>query len=129
MKAQNNIRVVKIGKRDGQRIRLIDWEYAAMGDPFFDLGNFAANQTLSEESCRQLLQYYFGVVRPQDLAHLYLMRIASDIRESFWGFLQSGLSTLDFDFRDYALKHLERSLQNAADPQFQLFLKQTNKRN
>ena len=43
------------------------------------------------------------------------------MRESFWGFLQSGLSTLDFDFREYAIKHLERFLQNAADPQFQYF--------
>jgi thiamine kinase-like enzyme len=103
---------------DGYRVRLIDWEYAAMGDPFFDLGNFSANQDLSEESCRQLLQYYFGAVKPQDLARLYLMRIVSDLRESFWGFLQSGLSSLNFDFRDYALKHLERALQNAADPRF-----------
>ena len=25
---------------DGTRIRIVDWEYAGMGDPFFDLGNF-----------------------------------------------------------------------------------------
>ena len=25
---------------DGVRIRIVDWEYAGMGDPFFDLGNF-----------------------------------------------------------------------------------------
>jgi len=106
---------------DGNCIRIIDWEYAAMGDPFFDLGNFAANQELSEESCRQLLEYYFGTISPEDMARLYLMRLASDMRESFWGFLQSGLSTLDFDFREYAIKHLERFLQNAADPLFQYF--------
>ena len=31
---------------DGDRIRIVDWEYAGMGDPFFDLGNFSANHGL-----------------------------------------------------------------------------------
>ena len=31
---------------DGTRIRIVDWEYAGMGDPFFDLGNFAVNHEL-----------------------------------------------------------------------------------
>ncbi len=31
---------------DGRTIRIIDWEYAGMGDLFFDLGNFAVNQSL-----------------------------------------------------------------------------------
>ena len=52
------------------------------------------------------------------------MRLASDLREAFWGFLQSGISTLEFDFRAYALKHLERFLQNAADRQFSNYLQQ-----
>ena len=32
---------------DGKRIRIVDWEYAGMGDPFFDLGNFSINHELS----------------------------------------------------------------------------------
>ena len=28
---------------DGTRIRIVDWEYAGMGDVFFDLANFAVN--------------------------------------------------------------------------------------
>ena len=32
---------------DGTRIRIIDWEYAGMGDPFFDLGNFSINHELT----------------------------------------------------------------------------------
>ena len=31
---------------DGERIRIVDWEYAGMGDPFFDLGNFSVNHDL-----------------------------------------------------------------------------------
>ena len=68
-----------------------------MGDIFFDLGNFAVNQTLNEEQCATLLRYYFGEVWPSDMAHLHLIRLGSDLRESFWGFLQLGVSELDFD--------------------------------
>ena len=29
------------------------------------------------------------------------MRLASDLRESMWGFLQAGISTLDIDYIEY----------------------------
>src|SRR5437899_1372209 len=87
---------------DGHTIRILDWEYAGMGDLFFDLGNFAVNQSLNEEQCALLLRNYFGGVRPADLAHLHLMRLGSDLRESFWGFLQIGISERDFDDIEYS---------------------------
>src|SRR5215210_3355228 len=41
--------------RDGDdRIQLIDWEYAGMGDRWFDLGNFAVNNELDDEQEEQL---------------------------------------------------------------------------
>jgi thiamine kinase-like enzyme len=109
---------------DGQVIRILDWEYAGMGDVFFDLGNFAVNQSLDDERCALLLREYFGEVRQADLAHLHLMRLASDLRESFWGFLQLGISDLDFDYRDYAQHHLNRFLHNAATLPFERWLEE-----
>jgi thiamine kinase-like enzyme len=93
---------------DGQGIRIIDWEYAGMGDPFFDLGNFAANQELTQKGCEELLIAYFGTLRDEELMRLQQMRRASNLREAFWAFLQSGISTLDFDYLAYAQKYLER---------------------
>jgi thiamine kinase-like enzyme len=107
---------------DGHTIRILDWEYAGMGDIFFDLGNFAVNQSLNEEQCELLLRYYFGEVRSAELAHLHLMRLGSDLRESFWGFLQMGISELDFDYREYAHHHLNRFLQNVETSPFEQWL-------
>jgi thiamine kinase-like enzyme len=104
---------------DGHTIRILDWEYAGMGDIFFDLGNFAVNQSLNEEQCELLLHYYFGEVRSAELAHLHLMRLGSDLRESFWGFLQMGISELDFDYREYAHHHLNRFLRNVETSPFE----------
>jgi thiamine kinase-like enzyme len=108
---------------DGASIRIVDWEYAAMGDLFFDLGNFAVNQSLNEQQCELLLLLYFGEVRAEDRAHLHLMRLASDLREAFWGFLQMGISELTFDYHEYAHHHLTRFLQNAATPDFGRWLR------
>jgi thiamine kinase-like enzyme len=96
---------------DGTRVRIIDWEYAGMGDRFFDLGNLAVNNEFEEEHERMLLEFTFGEVRPDHLRRLRLMRLASDMRESLWGFLQAGISTLDVDFLAYAHTHLERFLE------------------
>ncbi len=108
---------------DGKQIYILDWEYAGMGDLFFDLGNYAVNQMLEEERCHLLLKTYFGAVRPNDLAHLHLMRLASDLREAFWGFLQLGVSSLDFDYRDYGQRHINRFLHNVETSPFEHWLR------
>jgi thiamine kinase-like enzyme len=108
---------------DGRRIRIVDWEYAGMGDPFFDLGNFSINHGLGPDEDRVLVAAYDGVVRADRLARVTLMRIVSDFREAMWGVLQQGISTLDVDFVAYAGEHFERLLGNAATPGFEAALR------
>jgi thiamine kinase-like enzyme len=98
---------------DGTTIRIIDWEYAGMGDRFFDLGNLAANHDFTAQAERRLLALYFGGVQTDDLRRLRLMRLVSDLREALWGFVQSGTSALDFDFLAYGNAHLNRFLEAA----------------
>jgi thiamine kinase-like enzyme len=107
---------------DGRRLRIVDWEYAGMGDVFFDLANFSVNHDLDEEQRRLLLEGYFGRVRPDDERALTLMRFMSDFREAMWGVVQASLSTLDFDFEGYAAEHFERLEQTAASPEFRAAL-------
>jgi len=98
---------------NGRKVWIIDWEYGGMGDLFFDLGNLAANNLFKEEHEGRLLEFYFGDVQPGDLRRLRLMRLASDMREAMWGFLQTRISKLDFDYAAYAGKHLDRFLEAA----------------
>jgi len=109
---------------DGASIRIVDWEYAGMGDRFFDLGNFAVNHQLSEEDEGGLLSAYFGRLVSSQYARLRLMRIMSDYREAMWGVLQQAISELDFDFQGYAGKHFDRLLTSAGDPRFDDWLQQ-----
>jgi len=95
------------------RVWILDWEYAGAGDLFFDLGNLAANGSFKREDEIRLLKLYFGKTRAVDLRRLQLMRLASDMREAMWGFLQMQISKLEFDYQTYALDHLDRFLKRA----------------
>jgi thiamine kinase-like enzyme len=107
---------------DGQ-VRIVDWEYAGMGDRFFDLANFSVNHEFEVEDDRRLLEAYFGEVRKADLASVRLMRFMSDFREAMWGVLQSAVSDLDFDFNGYAARHFARLQASAARPDFESYLR------
>jgi thiamine kinase-like enzyme len=107
---------------DDGEIRIVDWEYAGMGDRFFDLANFSVNHEFEVTDDRGLLGTYFGEAREPDLASLRLMRFMSDFREAMWGVLQSGISDLDFDFTGYAAKHFARMQATASEPEFETYL-------
>jgi thiamine kinase-like enzyme len=107
---------------DGARLRIVDWEYAGMGDPFFDLANFAVNHELDDAGERILLEGYLGQVHEADLAGLALMRFMSDFREAMWGVVQQGISELDFDFAAYADEHFVRLERTAASARFRTAL-------
>jgi len=109
---------------DGVRIRIVDWEYAGMGDPYFDLGNVSINHELTPDDDAALLAEYHGSVPPDRLARLVLMRVVSDFREAMWGVLQQGISTLDVDFVAYAAEHFDRLLANATTPAFERALRE-----
>jgi thiamine kinase-like enzyme len=104
---------------DGQAIRIVDWEYAGMGDVFFDLANFSVNHELGEAENGIVLEAYFGALHDADLVSLRLMRFMSDFREAMWGVVQGAVSELDFDFDGYAREHFERLDRTAAEPAFQ----------
>jgi thiamine kinase-like enzyme len=101
------------------RIRIVDWEYAGMGDRFFDLGNLAVNNDFAAEDEERLIAAYFGELSARRLATLRLMRVMSDFREAMWGAVQDVVSELEFDYRAYRDEHFERLLAAIHAPEFE----------
>lgn len=93
---------------DGNVIRILDWEYAGMGDRFFDLGNFAAQHGFGEAQDEALLREYFGAFTPAQRARLALMKIMSDMREAMWAMVQVNVSQIEFDYVGYGAKYFQR---------------------
>jgi len=110
------------------RLMIVDWEYAGMGDPRFDLGNLAVNNELDVRAEERLLTAYHRAP-PTDgqRAALKLMRVLSDAREGAWGVVQGLVSQLDFDFDGYAAEHFHRLQQAVADPDFEEWLACANR--
>jgi thiamine kinase-like enzyme len=107
---------------DGERLWIVDWEYAAMGDPLFDLGNFAAHHQLSDAAEQTLLRAYFGRVPAGAAARLKLMKMASDLREAMWAIVQAAVSSLRYDFAGYGRRHLDRYAAQMGDPRLAAWL-------
>ena len=109
------------------QIYVLDWEYAGMGDIFFDLANFSDHHELTDEQDQWLLECYFGEVTDKQIAHLKIMKVMSDFREAMWAMVQIGISQLDFDYRGYADRFFGRVFENINDPRWDQWIKEMNK--
>jgi thiamine kinase-like enzyme len=103
---------------DGERLRILDWEYAGMGSRYFDLANFASHHALEPDEEAAFLAAYFGESTPARLAAVRLMRMLAAFWEGMWGVVQATCSELDFDFMGYADEHLSKVRASLADPGF-----------
>jgi len=109
-------------------LRLLDWEYAGMGDIFFDLGNFSHHHRLSDDQQRLFLQLYFGEVTPKNFARLKLMEHMSELHEAMWGTTQTGISKLEEDFQGYADLWFGRLRTHVTDLRWEQWLKDAAKK-
>jgi thiamine kinase-like enzyme len=112
-----------ICSRPDRGLLIVDWEYAGMGHPCFDLGNLSVNNDFQEIDDERLLSSYYGEP-PSDARRgtLKLMRVLSDAREAAWAVLQSHTSELEFDFDSYARAHFERLHASIEQPQMHEWL-------
>ena len=94
---------------DGQRLWLVDWEYAGFNSPLFDLGGLASNSEFSPEQAEQALGLYFDKpVDDQLRRRASAMTAASLLRETMWSMVSESHSTVDFDYSAYTAENLRR---------------------
>lgn len=69
---------------DGRRLWLLDWEYAGIGDPFFDLAAVCCYHTYDDALRRHLLHAYFGQLISEDSERLQRMCWLFDYIKHLW---------------------------------------------
>jgi thiamine kinase-like enzyme len=84
------------------RLWLVDWEYAGMGHPLFDLASLSAGARFGEDEDARLLEAYRGEVLPREFEELGVFKAASALREALWALIQTVASDLEFDYQAYA---------------------------
>ncbi|MBX3498399.1 MAG: phosphotransferase family protein [Alphaproteobacteria bacterium] len=95
---------------DGNRLWLIDWDYAGFNSPLFDLGGLASNNGFDAAHERALLTRYFGQA-PDDLMmrRYAAMKCASLMRETLWSMVSELTSRVsDVDFAAYTRENRAR---------------------
>jgi thiamine kinase-like enzyme len=101
---------------DGNRLWLIDWDYAGFNSPLFDLANLASNNEFAPEQEAWMLSTYFGRAPDDVLLRSYgAMKCASLLREAMWGMVSEIYSRLDYDYAAYTLDFTDRFARALAD--------------
>jgi len=99
---------------DGERLWLIDWDYAGLNSPLFDLANLSSNNGFDETRDAALLAGYFGAVPTAATMRAFAaMKCASLLRETLWGGYSELHSAIDFDYAHYTRDYLQRLDQAA----------------
>ncbi|MGB7270428.1 MAG: phosphotransferase [Albidovulum sp.] len=106
---------------DGQRLWLIDFEYAGFGTAMFDLAGVAGNGGLSADEEALLLTAYFGA--PPNAATLQsfaAMKAAALMREAMWAMVSEiFLAAPGADYEAHAQDYLSRLAQSLESYQSQ----------
>ena len=95
---------------DGDRLWLIDFEYAGFGTALFDLAGVATNSGMAPEAARALLAAYFGQAPDAALARAFAaMQVVSLLRETMWALVSDlHLAAPGVDYGAYAAENLRR---------------------
>jgi thiamine kinase-like enzyme len=92
---------------NGDRVWLIDYEYAGNNDPCFELGNIAGECGLAADTLAALVTAYYGRTRRSRIARAELFRLISRYGWTLWGAIQHAGSQLDFDFWPWTMERFE----------------------
>lgn len=94
---------------DGDRLWLIDYDYAGFNTPLFDLGGLASNNGFDAGLEARMLESYFEAPATDALFHRYhAMKCASLLRETMWSMVSEITSRIDFDYSAYTAENLAR---------------------
>ncbi|MDR7126777.1 choline kinase family protein [Pseudotabrizicola sp. 4114] len=95
---------------DGDRLWLIDYEYAGFGTAMFDLAGVASNAGMTPDETAALLHSYLGhAPEPAFQRAFDAMQCASLLREAMWAMVSDiHLAAPGADYRAYAQENLTR---------------------
>jgi len=107
-------------RNDAGEIRLIDLEYAAANDPYWDVAMFSFEIFFDDLSgIASILEMYEGEARPEAVARTYLYIGVAITRWGLWAIDQSLNSPIAFDFAKYSRTLLSRARRQMLSPDWE----------
>jgi thiamine kinase-like enzyme len=113
---------------DTKDVKMVDFEYASMGDISYDLAVFSTDEFYEDPHDMLIIKRYFGEFDERQFARLKLMKLVSDIKWGMWASVQALSSTLDFDFIRYHGWKFARLRSHWVDPRIDYWINLLNKK-
>jgi thiamine kinase-like enzyme len=93
----------------GKRVWIVDWEYAGMNDPMWDLGDLAVEGQFTPEMEAELLASYFASgPSASERGRFVIYKAMCDLLWTLWGLVQHANKNPAEDFWAYSLNRFER---------------------
>ena len=101
---------------DGERLWIVDYEYAGNGDPCFELGNAWSEAALPPELLEPLVTAYLGRPSPTHVARARLLGLMSKYGWTLWASISAAISEVEFDFWSWGMEKYERAVAEFDGP-------------
>ena len=101
---------------DGERLWIVDYEYAGNGDPFFELGNAWSEASLPAELLEPLVTAYLGRPSRALVARARLLGLMSKYGWTLWASISTAIAQVDFDFWSWGMERYERAVAEFDGP-------------
>jgi thiamine kinase-like enzyme len=100
----------------GDRLWIVDFEYAGNNEACFELGNIWSEAALPPEHLDALVTAYDGRPLRHRVARARLFGLLSKYGWMLWASIQDGASDLDFDFWTWGMEKYERAVAEFRGP-------------
>jgi thiamine kinase-like enzyme len=86
-----------------ERMWIVDWEYAGMNDPLWDLGDLSVEAGFDAAQEEEMMRAYFGgEPPPAERGRVVIYKAMCDLLWTLWGLIQLANKNPADDFRTYA---------------------------
>jgi thiamine kinase-like enzyme len=104
----------------GDRMFIIDYEYAGNNDPMWDLGDLSVEGGFGPEQDDALIRAYFGgEPPPSERGRMVAYKALCDLLWTLWGVIQHVNGNPAEDFWEYAVGRFERCKTLMSSPDFE----------
>jgi thiamine kinase-like enzyme len=103
----------------GTRMWIVDWEYAGMNDPMWDLGDLSVEGEFDAAQDAEMMHTYFGTEPSAfDTGRMVIYKAMCDLLWTLWGLIQHANKNPADDFSAYANRRFARCKALMAEAPF-----------
>lgn len=112
---------------DGEKIWIIDYEYAGLNEASFEIGNLASETALNDEQLTLLCDAYWQKHLPGKIARAQAWSMIARFGWTLWASIQEAVSPIDFDFRSWGAKKWNSLLAELHSDRYNIVLENLKK--